>query len=357
MANGNGAKTKNQLVKELDRLPLSAKELESLGAEGKWVEEALKKSDQEKTTILNSLSELVIFQDFEHRVLWCNKTASESVGLPPEKLVGRYCYEIWGRGGGPCLGCPVAKARQTGKPKAGEITTPDGKVWLIKGYPIRDGSGKVTSMVELALEITQHKQAEDALQEEKNKLQSLIGAMGFALTIYDKDYNIIYQNEASQLTTSGSCVGEKCYKVYENRDTACEGCPVKEAFGDGKSYTMERQRTLPSGEITFWENTASPIRDAEGKIVSCLEIGVDITQHKQAEEKLRDEATRHRILIDESSDGIVILDEKGKVYEANKRFAEMLGYTPEEALKLSVLDWDAELKREQLAEMIANVGP
>jgi PAS domain S-box-containing protein len=83
----------------------------------------------------------------------------------------------------------------------------------------------------------------------------------------------------------------------------------------------------------------------------------DITERKQAEEKLRDETTRHRILIDESSDGIVILNEKGGVYEANRRFAEMLGYTPEEARELSVWDWEFQYPREQVADMIASIGP
>ena len=134
MANGNGAKTKKQLVKDLETGPLSATTLKDLEAERKQVEEAFKKSDQEKTDILNSLSELVIFQDMEHRVVWTNRIAGESVGLPPEKLVGRYCYDVWGRGGGSCPGCPVAKACKTGKPEVGEMATPDGKVWLIKGY-------------------------------------------------------------------------------------------------------------------------------------------------------------------------------------------------------------------------------
>jgi PAS domain S-box-containing protein len=83
----------------------------------------------------------------------------------------------------------------------------------------------------------------------------------------------------------------------------------------------------------------------------------ELTERKKAEEALTDEATRHHILIDESSDGIVILDEKGEVYEANRRFAEMLGYTLEEAQKLSVWDWEADFPREQVAEMIASIGP
>jgi PAS domain S-box-containing protein len=70
---------------------------------------------------------------------------------------------------------------------------------------------------------------------------------------------------------------------------------------------------------------------------------------------LADEAIRRRILIDQSRDGIVVLDESGKVYEANKRFAEMLGYSPKEARELHVWDWEFQFPREQVQEMVRSV--
>jgi two-component system NtrC family sensor kinase len=205
-------------------------------------------------------------------------------------------------------------------------------------------------------DITVRKQIEDELQAEKNKLQSVIDALVDHLTIRDKDYNLIYQSESSQ-GVFGNHLGEKCYRVYEGQDELCDSCPVEKAFKDGKSHTSERKTVTPSGEVIFWETTANLIRDAKGEIVSCLEVARDITARKQAEEKLRDETTRHRILIDESSDGIVILDESGGVYEANRRFAEMLGYTPEEARELHVWDWEFQFPREKVAEMLASIGP
>jgi diguanylate cyclase (GGDEF)-like protein/PAS domain S-box-containing protein len=82
---------------------------------------------------------------------------------------------------------------------------------------------------------------------------------------------------------------------------------------------------------------------------------VDITERKGAEEVLAGEAIRRRILVDQSSDGISVLDENGKVYEANQRFAEMLGYSPEEVRELHVWDWDTQWTREQLLEMVRSV--
>ena len=71
---------------------------------------------------------------------------------------------------------------------------------------------------------------------------------------------------------------------------------------------------------------------------------------------LATEAVRKRILIDESLDGIVILDDKAAVIEANQRFAEMLGYSLEEVRQLHTWDWDVKWKPETLLEMGQTVG-
>jgi PAS domain S-box-containing protein len=78
-------------------------------------------------------------------------------------------------------------------------------------------------------------------------------------------------------------------------------------------------------------------------------------ERHRAEQALADEAVRRRILMEQSRDGIVVLDHNGKVYEANQRYAEMLGYTPEEVRQLHAWDWDTQWTREQLLEMIRSL--
>ena len=73
------------------------------------------------------------------------------------------------------------------------------------------------------------------------------------------------------------------------------------------------------------------------------------------EDLLREEIFWRRILIEESRDGIVILDQYGKVYEANKHYADMLGYSIKEVHQLYVWDWDAQLPKEIILEMLRTV--
>jgi two-component system cell cycle sensor histidine kinase/response regulator CckA len=137
-------------------------------AERRRAEEALRRTEQEKAAILGAMSELVAYQDTEMRVLWANRAAGESVGLAPERLVGSLCYEVWHQRSSPCADCPVEKARETGRPQEGEITSPDGRVWSIRGYPVRDANGDVVGSVEVTLDISERRRAE----EEREKIQA-----------------------------------------------------------------------------------------------------------------------------------------------------------------------------------------
>ena len=78
----------------------------------------------------------------------------------------------------------------------------------------------------------------------------------------------------------------------------------------------------------------------------------DITERKQSEEALEKEVSWRRILMEQSRDGIVIIDQDGKVFDANPRYAEMLGYSHEEMQTLHMWDWDIHYTREQLLEML-----
>ncbi|MFA0822206.1 MAG: PAS domain-containing sensor histidine kinase [Methanomethylovorans sp.] len=83
---------------------------------------------------------------------------------------------------------------------------------------------------------------------------------------------------------------------------------------------------------------------------------VDITQKKEKEKKIEDEISTWRMLFEQSLDGLVLIDQNGKVFKANQKFAEMLGYSLEETHELHIWDWDAFFSREHLLDMIKRTG-
>jgi len=178
------------------------------------------------------------------------------------------------------------------------------------------------------------KQAEEVLQAKHNMLLSLVDTMAYIVTIQDPEYNIIYQNEQSRIASGDDHVGEKCYRAYVGREKVCDGCPVEEAFKDGKSHTSERMVVTPSGEVTFWEYVANPIRDVEGRIVSCVNLRRNITESKRTDEK-------YRIILSTALDGFYIVGLDTRLLDVNASYCKMVGYTREELLKMSIPDIEA----------------
>ncbi len=73
-------------------------------------------------------------------------------------------------------------------------------------------------------------------------------------------------------------------------------------------------------------------------------------------ELLRDQTALWRVLFEEARDGIVVLDQSGRAYEANRRFADMLGYSPEEVTGLHVWDWNKQFSQSEILAMIRQIN-
>ncbi|MFO7966218.1 MAG: PAS domain-containing sensor histidine kinase [Archaeoglobaceae archaeon] len=141
--------------------------------ERKKAEKRLKESEKEMAMVLGSTSELIVHQDRLHRVVWANNAAANSVEETPENLKGRYCYDVWHHRNKPCENCPVDKALVTGETHEGEITSPDGRVWLIQGNPVKDDGGRITGVVEVSLNITERRKMEDRVNQLNEVLKLL----------------------------------------------------------------------------------------------------------------------------------------------------------------------------------------
>jgi PAS domain S-box-containing protein len=178
---------------------------------------------------------------------------------------------------------------------------------------------------QLQRDIAERRKIEEKLQEERNKLQSLVDAMEYGLTIHDRDYNIIYKNKVLR-NIFGEHIGEKCYRVYEGKDKVCDGCPLRMTYEDGESHTSERKVVMPSGEVTSWENTANPIRDASGAIVAGLEIARDITERRRAEDALKESEEMYKTLVRTSPDAVVVVDLKEGITEVSQRALQLYGF-------------------------------
>jgi signal transduction histidine kinase/HAMP domain-containing protein len=125
--------------------------------------------------------------------------------------------------------------------------------------------------------------------DEKRKNEAIIAGIGDGLSIQDRDFRILFQNDVHQKLI-GNHVGSLCHEAYENSPHACTPCPVRECFEDGRIHTTERSAQAGNTLIHLLI-TASPLRDSSGEIVGGIELVKDITERKELEME-REEMSR-----------------------------------------------------------------
>lgn len=168
------------------------------------------------------------------------------------------------------------------------------------------------------------------VRAEKEKNDAVIAAIGDGMSIQSTDYTVLYQNDV-QRRFVGDHLGEQCYRVYEERDEVCEGCPVAEAFADGAIHRGERMKETPEGPLHV-EITASPLRNADGRIIGGIELVRDITEQKRTEEALKQETRQSRRYLEVARVLMMALDDSGIITMVNPRGCEVLGYTEGELI-------------------------
>jgi PAS domain S-box-containing protein len=174
------------------------------------------------------------------------------------------------------------------------------------------------------------------LEDEKARSEAVIAAIPDGISIQDRNYRVIYQNDVHRALV-GDQLGKLCYEKYADRDTICPGCPVARSFEDGGRHTLERSSVTEKGTIHL-EISSAPLRNAQGQIIAGIETVREVSERKKAEEKLR----LFSQAIDEAMDGIQILDLRGNIVYSNRAVEVIYGYRIDDLAGTPVGDLNAD---------------
>jgi len=199
----------------------------------------------------------------------------------------------------------------------------------------------------------ERKMAEEALRDSEERYRRLIETAYEGVWIIDDEGRTTFVNArmAEMLGyNADDMMGKSLFLfVDEEWKAVAEEKLDRRRMGIVEQYEFKFRRK--DGSELWTTIAASPVSDKDGRYVGSLRMVTDITELKRADEALVEEVVRRRILMDQSRDGISILDEDSRLIEANKQFAEMLGYTSEELKGLHTWDWDTKWTREELLKM------
>ena len=187
-----------------------------------------------------------------------------------------------------------------------------------------DEEGKPLLVVGIHRDITERKQAEEALRKSESLFQAMLTAIPDMISIHDTESNVVYSNwnGFAAIPSERRILGEKCYRLYRGLDKICPDCRTKQVIRTRKSFTEEVE--LPEGG--WFELNVVPILDADGNCELTVEWVRDITERKFAEA----EHERLNKAIEQSNEVIVITDVEGRIQYVNPAFKTISGYDPDE---------------------------
>lgn len=268
----------------------------------KKIEEALQKSKREKSIILDSMTDIVVFYDnTEMKITWANKAAVEDRDLVLDQVIGNYCYRIWHQREIPCDNCPVIKTFKTGQPQEGEIIIFDGNIYFIKAFPVKDENGNIMGVVELVQNITDRKKTEKELKKAKVFSESVLNSLPGIFYLFDEKGKFLRWNKNFEEVSE--CSTEEISKMnildfFKGEDKKHIAERIQEVFIKGKS-TAEADFISKSGKKTFHYFTGLRIIINDTTYLGGM--GIDISERKKAEKKLQESEKRYRDFISVAS--------------------------------------------------------
>ena len=320
--------------------------------ERKEVEERIKRVAEEWKKTFDAISDFVFILDPDFRFVKVNKALCDVLNKKPEEIIGKRCFEVLHGIHEPWPNCPHEKTLITKKATVAEINDPNLGALLITNSPILNEKGKLIGAVHVAKDISELKRMEGELRREREILELVTENMRVGLVMVSKDFRVLWANKVEEEKKHANLIGEHCYEVFNNRDSICPGCPVKEIFETGKDEAVSEQFVEDCGGKRVWvELFASALRDENGNVTSALEVVVPITERKEMEEKLKlysehleelvkkrtqelsESERRYSVLVEEAKIGVCIIQD-GKIVFVNKRLLEVGGYSKDELIGL-----------------------
>jgi PAS domain S-box-containing protein len=197
---------------------------------------------------------------------------------------------------------------------------------------------------QLESEIHDRQRAEQALKQERNKVQRYLDVAGVIMLVVDADQRIsLINRKGCELLGADEqdIVGKNWFDEFVPAGNREE---IREFF----LKLMAQQEELPeyyqnpvltcSGEerLIAWHNTL--LHDEQGNVTASLSSGEDITLQQQAQEQLREREEQLRLTLENAPIGILTSGLDGRLLSVNPAFCNILGHSAEELTRLSIED-------------------
>jgi PAS domain S-box-containing protein len=177
-------------------------------------------------------------------------------------------------------------------------------------------------------DITERKLAEEVLRESEEKFRLISESSPDHIFIQDRDLRYIWVLNPQLGLRPKDMIGKTDYDILSKKDADLVTTVKRQVLETGKTIHYETSLSSSLGETEYFEGVYLPKYDNEGKINGVRGYFRNITKRKQAEEALQKSETQLRATLESTADGILAVDNKGKVLQVSRRFAEIWKIPP-----------------------------
>ena len=306
----------------------------------------LRENEKWLSITLKSIGDAVIATDIKGHVTFINPVAEALTGWKQKEAIGRSINDIFNiineEIGIPAEN-PIERVLRegivVGLANHTVLISKDGSRIPIddSGAPIIDDKSNVLGVVLVFHDITERRQAEQALRKEKETAQRYFDVAKVFLIAIDSNHKIININKKGCAVTGYSeneILGKNWFDLCIPERLRDDVKAVFSQLIKGEIEPVEYYENpivTKNGDerIIAWYNTL--LKDDSGKIIGCFSSGEDITERRQAEEALAAESERLAVTLRSIGDGVITADIKGNLILMNRIAENLTGWNEEEA--------------------------
>jgi PAS domain S-box-containing protein len=277
----------------------------------KKTEKTLQKSEEKFREIFENLSDIYYRTDLEGNLVMISPSAKDVLGYSPDEFIGTNIGDVYV--------FPEKRQelidilREKGKARhfVSELKHKNGThVWMSANtHFIYDSQGNAIGIEGISMDITERKQAEEALRESELQNRLLIENAHDSIISINIDGEFLLLNKTAATFLGGvpeDYVGKTLWDIFPKEVADARMEETLAIIQSGKTYTTEMQLPL-QGKMYWFLSSGQPIRGVSGKM-SVLSIATDITERKQAEEALRESEAKYKGLFEFMSSGVAVYE-------------------------------------------------